>query len=51
MVFVQYDPNVLSVFVQFRGALQRPMAMAVGITMRWLSKARFIEPCLTTKFI
>jgi hypothetical protein len=51
MVFVQFDPNVLSVFVQFRGALERPMNMALGIALRGLSKARFIEPCLTTKFI
>ena len=49
--FVQFDPNVPSVFVQFRRALERPMNMALEITMRWFSKARFIEPCLTMKFI
>ena len=48
---LQFDPNVMSAFLQFRGALERPMNMALGITMRWFSKARFIEPCLTMKFI
>jgi 2-phosphoglycerate kinase len=32
-------------------ALERPMNLALGIAMRWLAKARFIEPCLTTGFV
>ena len=31
-------------------ALERPMNLALGIAVRWRSKARLIEPCLTTEF-
>jgi hypothetical protein len=50
VALVQFDPDVMRKFIPLRGCAGGPMNLALGIAMRWRSKARSIESCLTTEF-